>query len=184
MVVIPSSVSLLAAALLTLAVTTAHAVKTPVYLIRHGEKPADGGNGLSAMGVQRSQCLRDVFGTDSRYNVGYIMAQEYKPNGKRKRPYDTVYPLSQDLGLTVDHDCDRDDTSCVISTIKSFNDGNPSHAKSILIAWEHDALSDISKALGDEFVYPDERYDLIFKIVDKELSAGSPYSEGCPGLDR
>lgn len=35
-------------------------------------------DGLSAMGVQRSQCLRDVFGTDSRYNVGYIMAQEYK----------------------------------------------------------------------------------------------------------
>lgn len=113
-----------------------------------------------------------------------IVRPDLQPNGKRKRPYDTVYPLSQDLGLTVDHDCDRDDTSCVISTIKSFNDGNPSHAKSILIAWEHDALSDTSKELGDEFEYPDERYDLIYKIVDKELSAGSPYSEGCPGLDR
>lgn len=44
MVVIPSSVSLLAAALLALAAATAHAVKTPVYLIRHGEKPADGGS--------------------------------------------------------------------------------------------------------------------------------------------
>lgn len=49
-----------------------------VYLIRHGEKPDDGGNGLSAQGVQRAQCLRSVFGKDSKYNIGYIMAQTPK----------------------------------------------------------------------------------------------------------
>ncbi len=46
-----------------------------VYLIRHGEKPSDGGNGLSAVGQQRAQCLRNVFGADSGYDIGYIMAQ-------------------------------------------------------------------------------------------------------------
>lgn len=28
-----------------------------VYLIRHGEKPADGSNGLSPRGEERAQCL-------------------------------------------------------------------------------------------------------------------------------
>jgi hypothetical protein len=48
--------------------------KATVYLIRHGEKP-DSGNGLSAMGVQRAQCLRTVFGKSSSYNIDHIIAQ-------------------------------------------------------------------------------------------------------------
>lgn len=46
-----------------------------VYLIRHGEKPSDGSNGLSAEGEQRAQCLRSVFGTASQYDIGYILAE-------------------------------------------------------------------------------------------------------------
>ena len=47
-----------------------------VYLIRHGEKPTDDDEtGLSAAGVQRSQCLRNVFGDFSSYDIGYILAQ-------------------------------------------------------------------------------------------------------------
>lgn len=49
-----------------------------VYLIRHGEKPADGGNGLTAQGIQRAQCLRTVFGTSSEYNIDYIIAEQPK----------------------------------------------------------------------------------------------------------
>jgi hypothetical protein len=45
-----------------------------VYLIRHGEKP-DSGDGLSADGVQRSQCLRDVFASSTPYDIGKIIAQ-------------------------------------------------------------------------------------------------------------
>lgn len=48
-----------------------------VYLIRHGEKPPSG-NGLSTQGMQRAQCLRDVFGASSGYDIGYIMAQDFK----------------------------------------------------------------------------------------------------------
>lgn len=54
------------------------AAKPTVYLIRHGEKPADGGDGLSEKGKQRAQCLRQVFGAGSPYNIGYIMAQTPK----------------------------------------------------------------------------------------------------------
>ena len=49
-----------------------------VYLIRHGEKPSDGGNGLSQQGEERAQCLTNVFGPNSGYDIGYIMAQAYK----------------------------------------------------------------------------------------------------------
>lgn len=50
------------------------AAKPTVYLIRHGEKPVSG-DGLSAQGLRRAQCLRNVFGTSSGYNIGHIMAQ-------------------------------------------------------------------------------------------------------------
>lgn len=49
-----------------------------VYLIRHGEKPADDGDGLSAQGLERAQCLRNVFGASSGYNIDYIIAEQPK----------------------------------------------------------------------------------------------------------
>lgn len=51
--------------------------KPTVYLIRHGEKPASG-NGLNAQGMQRAQCLRNVFGASSGYDIEYILTQDYK----------------------------------------------------------------------------------------------------------
>ena len=58
--------------------TLVAAHKPTVYLIRHGEKPSDGSNGLNADGKKRAQCLRNVFGASSEYNIGYIMAEAYK----------------------------------------------------------------------------------------------------------
>lgn len=60
------------------ALLTAVSAQNTVYLIRHGEKPADGGNGLSAQGMERAQCLRNVFGASSGYNIGYIIAEQPK----------------------------------------------------------------------------------------------------------
>lgn len=60
--------------LLTLLTLPLSVSSQTVYLIRHGEKPANGDNGLSALGLQRAQCLRDVFGNQSIYDIKYIMA--------------------------------------------------------------------------------------------------------------
>lgn len=49
-----------------------------VYLIRHGEKPANGSDGLSAAGLERAQCLKNVFGPSSGYDIGHIMAETPK----------------------------------------------------------------------------------------------------------
>lgn len=51
------------------------------------------------------------------FDVGKLLG------GKRKRPYDTVFPVSEDLNLTVDVSCDRDDEECVANTIDSYEGG-------------------------------------------------------------
>lgn len=58
----------------TLAVASASGPAT-VYMIRHGEKPADKSDqGLTPDGWRRAECLREVFGADSGYNIQHIMA--------------------------------------------------------------------------------------------------------------
>lgn len=64
----------------------------------------------------------------------------------------TVQPVANDLGLTVDTSCDRDDSDCVADLVDNYNgSGN------VLICWEHDALTDIAKSLGAKSPpsYPD-----------------------------
>ena len=57
-------------------VAVAAAAKPTVYLIRHGEKPSDDDdNTLSDKGKMRAQCLRNVFGANSQYDIGHIMAE-------------------------------------------------------------------------------------------------------------
>lgn len=66
-------------------------------------------------------------------------------DGERTRPLDTVQPLATDLDITVDISCDRDDADCVADIVNQYEgEGN------ILISWQHGALTDIVKALGDE----------------------------------
>ncbi|KAE8353080.1 hypothetical protein BDV28DRAFT_133841 [Aspergillus coremiiformis] len=163
-----------------LAAAIAVTASPTVYLIRHGEKPNDGGNGLSAQGLQRAQCLRSVFGKDSGYNIGYILAQTPKNNGKRNRPYKTIQPLAEDLGLTVDTSCDRDDPKCVKKAVMDYEgEGN------ILICWEHDALTDIVKKLGGDNAptYPNDRFDVIWTDPSPYSKVTAETSEQCPGLD-
>ncbi|KAF5000632.1 hypothetical protein FDECE_11169 [Fusarium decemcellulare] len=171
------------------------AASPTVYFIRHGEKPEEG-NGLNAQGQQRAQCLRSVFGETSQYNVGHIMAQTYKAgaffgglsgmrktnssDGSRKRPYDTVLPLAQDLGLEVDTSCDRDDSDCVKDVVNGYTgSGN------ILICWEHKRLNNLVEALGADDVdnYPSDRFDIIWTDPPKYKEITAETSENCPGLD-
>ena len=73
-----SNMKLLTLANLSLLVLGAVASEPTVYLIRHGEKPINGSTGLSEQGDERAQCLTSVFGPNSEYNIGYIMAEKPK----------------------------------------------------------------------------------------------------------
>ncbi|KAJ5600175.1 phosphoglycerate mutase family protein [Penicillium hetheringtonii] len=142
-----------------------------IYFIRHGEKPKDGGDGLSAKGLERAQCLRQVFGAGSGYNIGLIMAQRPKPNGKRARPYQTVAPLGKDLGIAVDISCERNDYKCVKSLVENYEgDGN------ILKSWGGHGL--------EAPKYPDDRFDIIWTDPSPYSEITLEDSERCPGLDQ
>jgi hypothetical protein len=47
-------------------------------MIRHGEKPGNGAPDLSPQGEARAQHLRQVFGKESGFNIGYIIAEHPK----------------------------------------------------------------------------------------------------------
>lgn len=57
-----------------------------------------------------------------------------------------VGPLATQLGLKIDTKCHRDDPHCVADAVQHYQDKGTS--KSILICWEHHALTDIIEALG------------------------------------
>lgn len=66
-----------------------------VFMIRHGEKPPNrDDHGLTLDGIKRSQCLRDIFGRDSGYDIGHIMAPTVKWSESRN-----IYPNDQFLEL-------------------------------------------------------------------------------------
>ncbi|EKV07678.1 60S ribosome biogenesis protein Rrp14, putative [Penicillium digitatum PHI26] len=150
-------------------------------MIRHGEKPRNPyDHGLTPDGVKRAQCLRHVFGQDSKYNIGHIMAPRVEWDGAHGRAFETVLPLAKDLGLTVDTHCRRNKVKCVARAIRSY--GGPGN---ILIAWRHSTMGGIEEELGslEPIEYPDERFDLIWTDPWPYGDVKSIKSEECPGLD-
>ena len=67
----------------------AHKHRPTIFLIRHGEKPpkinGKDQDGLSAQGEQRAAGLVNVFGRNSLFDIGYIIAQHPK-RGSSVRP--------------------------------------------------------------------------------------------------
>ncbi|PWY76264.1 SURF6-domain-containing protein [Aspergillus heteromorphus CBS 117.55] len=152
-----------------------------VYLIRHGEKPPDPeDSGLNADGFKRAECLREVFGATSPYDIAHVMAPKINSLGQHRRPYETVLPVATDLNLPVDTSCKRNRAECVAKRIREFKGpGN------ILISWRHGKMREIAQALGyeDPPAYPDERFDLVWTIPFPYDNITSIRSERCPGLD-
>lgn len=88
--------------------------------------------------------------------------------------------MAQDLGLTVDTSCDRDDQDCVANVVDNYTGpGN------ILICWEHSQLTNIVEALGDNNApsYPDASFNIIWYDPPSYGSITQMVSEDCPGLD-
>ena len=140
------------------------AAKPKIYLIRHGEKPGNGLNGLNAMGIARAQGLVHVFKQGSEFNIKRIIAQKPKANGKRGRPLETVEPLAHNLGLTVNTHREREEVSEVASDVLKYV--KEAGAGDVLICWEHKRLRDIVIAFGVKHApeYDHERYDLLWKL--------------------
>ncbi|GAA5962900.1 hypothetical protein JCM3765_005912 [Sporobolomyces pararoseus] len=152
-----------------------------VYLIRHGEKGSKGETGLNLKGKKRAKCLRKLLST-RRFKIGLILAEEYdSKTHKRKRPFDTVKPIADELGLKIDTECKVEDSKCVKNKIEKYS--KRGGKGDVLICWKHSMLHEIVHTLGAPKTkpYPDDRYDIMWTLHHSRLI--SKESEHCPGLD-
>jgi len=114
-----------------------------VMIIRHGEKLNDEVTDLSPKGKARAHCLIDIFGNNGTYPTPQkIFAQSPSEKKQSTRPRDTVVPLAEALGLTVD-------LSYTSGQIKKLtNDIASSTENVVLISWSNDKILEIAEKLG------------------------------------
>ena len=137
-----------------------------IIIIRHGEKP-DKGDNLSCEGLNRSLQLPDVlykkFGVP---NTIFVPSLDMGRSTNGARMYQTVVPFAVKYNLKIDTKYDADD-------VKGIADDIQKQTGTVLLVWEHKAISKIAKALGVSNVdkWDDNDFDSIWIITYKN---GSP----------
>ncbi|OUM64751.1 hypothetical protein PIROE2DRAFT_23927, partial [Piromyces sp. E2] len=71
-----------------------------LIVIRHGEKISDDYIGLNDKGKARASCLYQIFNKKTVYGQPQSIYSNKRGN-RSHRPYDTVKPLADKLGLKV-----------------------------------------------------------------------------------
>ena len=152
-----------------------------IMLIRHAEKPLGDGppNGVTAEGVQdreslttrgwqRAGALVGLFGPgregpssgSTLPTPTHLFASKVAINSSSRRPLETLQPLADRLGLTVDTRFQKPEHARLIDTVRKM-DGV------VLISWEHRLIPAMAAQIagapaGVPSVWPDERYDLVW----------------------
>jgi hypothetical protein len=155
-----------------------------LYLIRHAEKPtgqsaqgideqgAPDKHSLTPLGWTRASALVGLFTSGQR---GIAVPQHLfasSPDGSR-RPLETITPLAQKIGLPIDSTIAPDDAAGAAAAV--------THTPGVtLMAWEHHAIPEIAKALGDvqpapPSKWPGSRFDVIW--VFTRSGAGWQFSQ-------
>jgi hypothetical protein len=176
-------------------------VQRLILLIRHAEKPAGdfGGvtedgradpHGLSVRGWQRAGALAAWLAGPQAAGAGIAPSALYAAadEGRSHRPYDTLRPLAQSLGLPIrplPSEVDPAETAAVIEAAQ----GN------VLVCWRHRELPALARALLSAATssvpdtWDEQRFDLVwvirgerFAIVSQALLAGDAPADGSIGL--
>jgi hypothetical protein len=157
-------------------------VGTVVMIIRHGEKPdkSEGLTGidasgnkakssLTAAGWERARSLVDVFAPEEGppraglTKPTAIFASGSNSDGEGARTRETIAPLAEHLGVTVNTDFGKGDESAMVA--KVLAQPGPT-----LICWQHGEIP----AIADSFktvsptppsTWPDDRYDVIWTLT-------------------
>ena len=162
------------------AASTTTAVGTVVMVIRHGEKPDHANPGvdahgkpddssLTSVGWQRAGLLADLFDpTSGPLRAGLarpvaIYAAGANDDGEGKRPRETVAPLAQKLGITVNTDYGKGDESKLVNTVTTLP--GPT-----LICWQHGEIPTIAAAFPNVTPappkdWPGSRFDVIWTFT-------------------
>ena len=155
-----------------------------VMVLRHAEKPRGAGapygvtvegtldsESLTPRGWQRAGALVGLFvahPSDSRGarlpTPTHLFASQVGPQSSSARPRETLMPLGERLGLTVDARYRKEELSELVQAIEAI-DGI------VLVAWEHHLIPSLTTMLvGDVArvpqVWPDDRYDVVWVVEE------------------
>jgi broad specificity phosphatase PhoE len=153
-----------------------------VMLLRHAEKPIGEGpphgvtidgsqdaESLTPRGWQRSGALVSLFvpeasdvGSSRLPTPTHLFASQVGDRSTSQRPRETLLPLAERLGLSVDSQFRKEEIDQLVQAVRVIN-GN------VLIAWEHHLLPSIANMLlGDKSrapqIWPDDRYDVVWVV--------------------
>ena len=137
-----------------------------IVFIRHGEKPEKGGN-LTCRGLNRALQLPAVI--TQKFGVPdftYVPQLGMGEKTLHARMFETLIPLVSKYNLVINSKFEEKDTLGVASELKS-------KTGTVLIVWEHKAISGIVHALGvnDNVRWPDDDYDSIWIVTIKNGKA-------------
>jgi hypothetical protein len=176
---------------------------TEILLLRHAEKPkgADGqhgftpegledGKSLSIRGWQRAGALAALLAPNPLLGprlprLDQIYASAFrKGGGHSRRPEQTVLPLAQRLGLSVD-------LTWALHQERAFGAALAAEAGVALVCWQHQGLPDLARAIAapqplpgltEGWSWPEERYDVIWSLRRDGPEEAWRFTQYCQGL--
>ena len=178
---------------------SAWAAPAQVLIIRHGEKPATGDD-LSPQGYQRAKELVPYFENNSAVTEYGTPVAIYAFAPKKDAPtnvndeeatsvrgVETVTPLAQALGMTINTDFTKDETQQAVNQILSDSQYD---GKMVLICWEHKMIPQLAQQFGATQA-PDkwpgsEVYDQVWEInfdSDGKVSSFKTFAEDIPPIN-
>jgi broad specificity phosphatase PhoE len=166
-------------------------MSTVIMLVRHAEKPIGAGppHGVTADGVQdsaslttrgwqRAGALVTLFVPGEIPSAGraalptptHLFASKVGLDSSSRRPLETLRPLADRLGLTIDTTFLKRQDADLIEAIRTI-DGV------VLVSWEHALLASMAALIvGDAArvpsAWPDDRFDLVWIFEPNAAGAG------------
>lgn len=122
---------------------------TNILIIRHGEKPYDGSDGLTLAGQARAQAYVSHF---QNYTIDSEPLQwtalfAAASSKTSRRPLLTLEPLANALGLAIDAGYDDKTPEVLVEDLRANPDFQNAN---ILISWRHSGMLELADALGVE----------------------------------
>ena len=170
-----------------------------VMIVRHAEKPAGSGTpkgvtadglpdpeSLTPRGWQRAGALVGLFVPDpsasrrpSLPTPTHLLASQVGPQSSSRRPLETLQPLGDRLGLTIDVRFLKEELGQLARAVRGI-DGV------VLISWEHHLIPSIANMIiGDTTsapqIWPDDRFDLVW-LIDLSVPGKPPAFRQVPQL--
>jgi hypothetical protein len=146
-----------------------------ILVMRHCERPADAADpNLSAAGEVRARKLAHYI-PDNFGDIDFIFAAAASKHSAR--PYETVKPLSEHIGIPVDSTVAADDYAFLarelVSDARFVN-------KRIVVCWHHENIPSLMRALGaSSGGFPVPWDPLVFDLILEVTYAASITTVTC-----